>query len=205
MYTHVENLSIWSTLNGQPAAKKRRHDKKIPSINVLMNSTLGAKQPVLVTALLDSGGSECLINEKAAKKLRIRTDEKQVWRTAAGTFSTRGRTKVKFKFLELREQSLIEWDMHVTPNDMHYDMIIGRDLLTELGIKLDFDNLCIEWKGSEVPMRSIDDNIKKTFFVKDSSSLDEATERIKWILEAKYEPANIDEEIKQCDYLDEIK
>ena len=55
------------------------------------------------------------------------------------------------------------------------------------------------------PQRSIDDNIKKTFFVKDSSSLDEATERIKRILEAKYEPANIDEEIKRCDYLDEIK
>ena len=67
----AENLSIRSTLKGESPPKRRLQDKKVPSLNVLLNATLGAKEPKLITALLDSGGSECLINEKAARKLRI--------------------------------------------------------------------------------------------------------------------------------------
>ena len=110
---------------------------------------------------------------------------------------------MKFKFPELRGQTLIEWDMHVTPHDMHYDMILGRDLLFELGIQLDFDQQVIRWHSAEIPMRSVDEDPKKSYFVKDSEHIVDATERIKKILEAKYEPANIDVEVDKCTHLDE--
>ena len=66
---------------------------------------------------------------------------------------------------ELREQTIIEWDVHVTPNNMSYDMIIGRDLLSTLGIIIDFDNQMIEWQGPRIPMRDVDEDPKDHVYV----------------------------------------
>ena len=129
---------------GQPQPKRPQHDRIVPMINVVLNSRLGTPQPIVVKALLDSGGSECMIRKDIAKKLRIKKTTAKTWTTAAGNFATEGTTKAQFQFPELRSQSIIEWDMHVTDADMHYDMIIGRDLLSELGIILDFNMNTIE-------------------------------------------------------------
>ena len=134
VYTSTENLSIRSILEGKTPPKRRRMSRKIPTINILLNRSLGKAKPVMITALLDSGSTESLLNEKVAKNLRIRKNSHKTWSTAAGTFDTRGKTKAQFKMPELREQTIIEWDVHVTPNNMSYDMIIGRDLLSTLGI-----------------------------------------------------------------------
>ena len=200
-FNYVENLSIRSTLAGHTSPKLRPSDKKVPTINVLLNSSLGKEKPVLITALLDSGGSECLISDKIVKKLYIHKDTPKTWSTAAGNFTTIGRTKTQFKFPELREQSIIQWDMHVTNNNMHYDMIIGRDLLSEIGIILDFDMLSISWQGNSIPMHSIVENPKDSYIINDSKQLQNASERIKRILDAKYEPANIEMEIERCTHL----
>ena len=78
-----------------------------------------------VKITVDSGSTESLLNEKVTKNLRIRKNSHKTWSTtAAGTFNTRGKTKAQFKMPELREQTIIEWDVHVTPNNMRYDMII---------------------------------------------------------------------------------
>ena len=152
VYTSTENLSIRSILEGKTPPKRRRMSRKIPTINILLNRSLGKAKPVMITALLDSGSTESLLNEKVAKNLRIRKNSHKTWSTAAGTFDTRGKTKAQFKMPELREQTIIEWDVHVTPNNMSYDMIIGRDLLSTLGIIIDFDNQMIEWQGTRIPM-----------------------------------------------------
>ena len=102
-FNYVKNLSIPSTLAGHTSPKLRPSDKKVPTINVLLNSSLGQEKPVLITALLDSGGSECLISDKIAKKLYIHKETPKTWSTAAGNFTTIGRTKTQFKFPELRE------------------------------------------------------------------------------------------------------
>ena len=59
--------------------------------------------------------------------------------TQNGTFTTCSKAKVEFLIPELNEQRLVSAYMHDTPQDMSYDMIIGQDILTKLGLWLDFD------------------------------------------------------------------
>jgi hypothetical protein len=65
---------------------------------------------------------------------------------------------VKFKLPELFINKTIELEVHVDETNVHtnasYDMIIGRDLISELKILLDFDTQCLKWDGIDQPMKS---------------------------------------------------
>ena len=85
---------------------------------------------------------------------------------------------------------------------MNYDMIIGRDLLTEIGIDLLFSSRKILWDHKETPFKSQDADAAIDYHVIDSASVIEATDRIKLILDAKYEAANLDEVAERNEELD---
>ena len=57
-----------------------------PVTLVTLNSRKGKPKPVTLTALLDSGGSGCLINAKHCKHLRVRRSQASsvTWSTPAG-------------------------------------------------------------------------------------------------------------------------
>jgi hypothetical protein len=97
---------------------------------------------------------------------------------------------------------VIEWEMHVgTFNSINYDMIIGNDLLEKLKIDLKNSTSTVEWDGEEIPMKSRDATIENSYVITDSPSLEEAANRIKEILDAKYEPADLDEITANCTHL----
>jgi len=57
---------------------------------------------------------------------------------------------------ELSETRIIEWKMHLVDNTtMNYNIIIGRDILEELGIVIDYRAKQITWDEVSVPMRSM--------------------------------------------------
>jgi len=57
---------------------------------------------------------------------------------------------------ELSETKLIKWNMHIVNSKaMNYDIIIGRDMLEELGIIIDFKSKQITWDEISVPMRAM--------------------------------------------------
>ena len=58
-------------------------------------------------------------------------------------------------------------------------MIIGREILKELGILLNFKDETIEWDEVIIPMKPEDAMPESSFAIKDSSAFDDATERIK--------------------------
>jgi hypothetical protein len=73
--------------------------------------------------------------------------------------------KTHFALDELHPDRIIEWDLHVAPDLGAYDMIIGRDMLTDLGIDVRFSTQSIEWDGAEMPLKSfIDGRGKDDFF-----------------------------------------
>ena len=80
-------------------------------------------------------------------------------------------------------------------------MIIGRDILTELGINLNFKDMTVQWDTAVIPMKEIDATIENSYAIEDSEAVNDATDRIKRILDAKYEPANIDEVVAECTHL----
>jgi len=72
-------------------------------------------------------------------------------------------------------------------------MIIGRDLMQELGIMLDFKHGLIHWGEVQVPMTDMDnlpsfDEVHFATGIREPQSAAEAVERVSKILDAKYAP-----------------
>ena len=79
-------------------------------------------------------------------------------------------------------------------------MIIGRDLMTKLKMKIDFEFQCVRWGEAEVPMCN-PRVTEKEFYAQDSEIATEAMSRIKRILDAKYEAADLKEVVADCTHL----
>lgn len=166
--------------------------------------TLGQSKTTGIKILFDSGSTQSHIRKDCVKKLRLHKDVQTTWTTAAGPISTNEKCKVLFSLPEFFPSKAIEWEMYVgILKNVQYDMIIGNDLLESLKIDIKYSTSTIEWDGAEIPMKSRDATIEDSFFVMDSPSLVEASERIKQILDAKYEPANISDVTANCTYLTE--
>jgi hypothetical protein len=89
-------------------------------------------------------------------------------------------------------------------------MIIGHDLMSQLGIILDFDKQIMMWDESTIKMKEykdlldINSPINEFYWheeIYESQALIEASSCLKKILDAKYEPADLDKIAHNCDYL----
>ena len=117
--------------------KRQRLIDVAPIVFGRIRTRLGKdKNPKDIRILLDSGGSGTIIKRNTVKDLRVRKEASTKWTTTAGNFATEGRCVVEFTLPELQRQAMIRHNVHVTDNHMNYDMIIGQDLLEELGIDL---------------------------------------------------------------------
>ena len=135
-------------------------------------------------------------------RLKKKSSKTTTWQTKAGTFQTSSKVTCKFTLPEFHQNKDITWKMYVDESDKEesrYDMIIGRDLLTELGIEFSFKKGTMSWDGAEVHMKDnalfdTSDNIEEIF---NSEPISEA-ERIQQIVDAKYCPADLEAEVKKC-------
>lgn len=123
----------------------------------------------------------------------------------AGTVSTGVTAKVEFSLPEFHEGKLLEWAVHLTSKLSNYDMIIGNDLLTEIGIDIHFSIHACMWGHSTIPMRDSDNTIKQSYLVEESGPIKQATTRLKRILDAKYEAADIPQLFKSRKDLSKIQ
>jgi hypothetical protein len=107
-----------------------------------------------LTALLDSGGSGSMICAKHTSDLKKTSEgEATTWSTPAGDLSTKESCTAQILLPELQSSRGIEWKFHVAPSLGNYDMIIGRDMLTDLGIDIRFSDNVIGWDGAEMPLK----------------------------------------------------
>ena len=151
-----------------------------------------------IKVLLDSGASATLINEQFVKGLKTVSNIKTKWNTTAGNFHTGTMAKIEFTLPELNEQRIITKRVHITKAKMGYGMIIGMDLLRELGIDLINSSATIQWDDAEIPMRPRVSDISDSYYIKDPPSVKEQTERINRILDAKYEKADLRKVVNQA-------
>ena len=188
-------LYLLSTIRGSQTAgsnKRQKTNHLVPITFARVNQRGGRRQQVVtVKALLDSGGSGCLWKKSRARKLKIKTQKSTtVFTTMSGSYECTERVTTQLSLPELHDDRLIEWDFHLADDLGNYDMIIGRDLLQELGLVIDFKAMEVEWDDARMPMKDINATAATSYHVHERGHVDEMSDRVKEILDAKYEKAN---------------
>ena len=173
----------------------------------MINIRNGKEKYKPLRILLDSGTSATIVNGTYTKKLRTRTDTKTKWKTKAGTFYTDATCKVQLVLPEFDEQKLIEYKVHVdnitNSTTSRYDMIIGTDLMEELGITLDFKNRIMTWEGATAPMKTRNWSMDKSKldYIYESNAIEDLTICMDKILDSDYHKANINKVTADAQYL----
>ena len=160
--------------------------------------------------LLDSGCGATLINQSLLGKLKTTKGKTTKWKTKNSTFKTDKKCKVKFSLPAFHEHRKVSWNCNVDETDpafCNYDLIIGRDLMHQLGIDICFSTAEIKWDNASIPMQEVDklnEQFVKHFeeellFAHDPITTD--AERIQNIVETKYCPADLLSIATECTLL----
>ena len=113
----------------------------------------------LLRVLFDSGGAKSMCHRRVMPKgARINTNGGRVlMQTIAGTYAPVGTAEMTGIRLPAFDKNRVvkEHNFQVFQGDCRYDVILGSDFLTKVGMKLDYEKLEIEWLGNTVPMESL--------------------------------------------------
>ena len=109
--------------------------------------------------------------------------------------------KTHFILPELYPERIIEHTFHLLPTTTGYDMIIGTNFMSELVLKLNLQDACVEWEGASMPFKDRDAIFETAFHVEDIGSVRESTDRIKRILDAMFEMADLEKITSECQHL----
>ncbi len=173
-----------------------------------------AKHWKRLRVLLDSGCGATLINQSFIKKLKTSKDKNTKWTTKAGKFTTSQKCKIDFTLPAFHEHREISWNCYVdesNPDSSKYDMIIGRDLMHEIGMDILFSSAEMVWDNASVPMQSADKlNVnwinefeQELLFAHDPVTTD--ADRIQSIIDAKYTKADLAAIAEECSILSETE
>jgi len=160
-----------------------------------------------IRILFDTGCNGSLIGKDLVRRLKRKSTQPTKWKTKTGNFLTKEKVKCQFTMPEFHKDKEIEWTMYVDKSNKSndkYDMIIGQDLLQEIKIDFLFSQGLMTWANASVPMKNdehwssqnIDENERNLSFLQDPETTE--IEQIQHILDDKYSPANIREEVHKC-------
>ena len=168
---HINFKESWlNQLRGiRPNKKKRTERKSSVTIGTTINKLNKHKskrnhgsraKDKSLRILFDSGSSGVIIKNKYVKDSQyVRNSKKEKWSTKAGDFITDGQANISFTLDEFDPKRVIHWkaytyDAKKNDEQDQFDMIIGEDLMFELGLTLNYKLGCITWDGITRPMRS---------------------------------------------------
>lgn len=127
--------------------------------------------------------------------------------TKAGSFKTTKTCQVQIMLPAFHEKCIISWTAYVDKTNQlssKYDMIIGRDLISELGMSFWFDDYFMEWDNATTSMQnpkifdldSREDIVKEMNMTNDPNTAE--AEKIQAILDVKYCKADLEKITKKC-------
>ena len=132
---------------------KLKHEHPI-AFGVLRMSKGKKKRDVRI--LFDSGGKAALWAKSMLVNYAWRIHLLQSGRQATAILKTKKKVKTHFILSELYPERIIEHTFHLLPTTTGYDMIISTDLMSELGLKLNFQDACVEWENASMPFKDRD-------------------------------------------------
>jgi hypothetical protein len=128
-----------------------------PTSELVVSLNVNHEEHLLID-LADTGVSSSIIFEAYTSKQSIKNndDNNITWNTMGGQFITNKTERVYFLFPEFNLKKQISWVFHVddsSESSSTYDMIIGQNLLEELGIILNFNCKIVTWDTCTIPMK----------------------------------------------------
>jgi hypothetical protein len=143
---------------GEPPTQKIKKNHKTTEIVVEVRFKDGSVH--LLQTLLDSGTSAPMLLRKHVEPGRIfkYKGNPVKWTTLGGVYTTKRKALMDFRLPEFSLNKSITWSCHVDesthPKFAQYEMIIGDDLIKELGIYLLYSKQLMICEDNEVPMKN---------------------------------------------------
>ena len=148
----------------------------------------------MLKALLDTGTSMSIVSASRINSHVEKTSSQTEWKTAASKFVTTGKSTLSMKLPELSSLATVKYDFHVHNGMLcHYNMIIGRDLMSKIGLDLCCSEQCVKWpdKNTYAPFKDLSSISKMSFYIKEAEDIQEVSDRMSKILDAKYSKADL--------------
>jgi hypothetical protein len=79
-------------------------------------------------------------------------------------FTTHRKCEIIFTLTALHKHRQITWNCYVDESNaksISYDLIIGRDLMHEIGIDICFSAAEVRWDNASIPMQPVDKSTKE--------------------------------------------
>ena len=169
-----------------------------------------------LSVLFDSGSSHSMILQSLVTQQKWKALSNPMgFESCNGCFDLSHKTDVTMIFPELNAHRTVTWQCFIddrSGDDLGYDMIIGRDLMTALGIQIDFQEKKLKWDGAELEMR--DFRSKKPTRKEIKTVLRAAqepimtmkeTRRLVKILDSVYEKADLQEVVDSAKHINDLQ
>jgi hypothetical protein len=145
---------------------------------------------------------------------RTNTKKRTKWKTLGETFTTNYESLLDSKFPELSTSKVVTWQAHMddktASKEAAYYMIMGMDLMTSIGITVDFEQRCIRclrWGVTEIPLKTRNtlnnDKILHILYhaANEPDILQEAEKRQNRILDDDYRKVEVDPFVQKLKHL----
>ena len=97
--------------------------------------------------LIDTGSSHSLLNIIYSSKNK-RKESKKRYSTGSGTLKTKYESVEQLMLPKFSDKKNITWHFSLFENnEVGYDVVIGRDLMLELGMEISFVKKTVAWEG----------------------------------------------------------
>lgn len=147
--------------------------------------------------LVDSGASDTVLDWDKAKHFSIETaNRSHKLTTVMGSITNKQYAQVKFKLPQFSPTMIVDWKCDVIQDmsRLPYDMIIGRDAMTKLNLDVLASDKTVTMNHVKIPWMDRNAKTSSLFNTEEEelSNEDDSGDRIKKILDAKYEAADLE-------------
>jgi hypothetical protein len=188
----------------------------VPVILIVIGTMGGVRSRQHYTALCDSGSTYSWIKKATVMNKPTRRAPRVVNNTLCGKLESS-------HAVDCHECCLVDFStskrvgpltFRVFETEIKYDIILGRDSLSSIGIQLDFEGQQVIWQGDASPMLSVDDlarmgprphQLRDALYIRfiNAEAAAEAEALITEIAEAKYQKVDTDEVAANATHLEE--
>ena len=210
--SEVEPYSLYPFSTATPNSNQKP-SKGNYTAEIIVEVTDCQGNRVPVNALLDTGTTSTIVLKDFVRKGAAGTEKgkKQEWNTLGGKFFTTKKALLDIRFPELDTTKVVTWIAHVDETtdktEASYGMIIGMDMMTEIGIFVNTATKTIDWNETSTPLKQRG-QLKESYYLNmcyhqalEPEVLKDAESRQKRILDADYSHVDMQTYVEELTHL----